>query len=84
MDVIEESRNDLIERFGSETAVNKKLQELMDGFEENLFPGLDKYQYCSVWTLHEDKGNIELNFLFAKEELRSRKGLTPYFHGTDL
>lgn len=80
----EESRKNLIERFGSEIAVNKKLQEIMDGFEETLFPGLDKDQYCGVWILHEDKGNIELNFLFAKEELRSGKGLTPYFHGADL
>lgn len=80
----EESRKDLVERFGSEIAVNKKLQEIMDGFEGTLFPGLDKDQYCGVWILHEDKGNIELNFLFAKEELRSGKGLTPYFHGADL
>lgn len=80
----EESRKDLVERFGSEIAVNKKLQEIMDGFEDTLFPGLDKDQYCGVWILHEDKGNIELNFLFAKEELRSGKGLTPYFHGADL
>lgn len=80
----EESRKDLIERLGSETEVNKKLQEVMDGFEETLFPGLDKDQYCGVWILHEDKENIELNFLFAKEELRSGKGLTPYFHGADL
>lgn len=80
----EESREDLKNQFGSERAVNEKLQEIMDGFEETLFPGLDKDQYCGVWILHEDKENIELNFLFAKEELRSGKGLTPYFHQADL
>jgi len=80
----EESREDLKKQFGSERAVNEKLQEIMDGFEETLFPGLDKDQYCGVWILHEDKENIELNFLFAKEELRSGKGLTPYFHSADL
>ncbi|MBB3330408.1 hypothetical protein BDK63_001274 [Halomonas campaniensis] len=79
----EETREDLIKKFGSEKAVNEKLQEIMDGFEETLFPGLDKDQYCGVWVLHEDKGNIELNFLFAKEELRSGKSLTPYFHKAD-
>lgn len=80
----EESREDLKKQFGSERAVNEKLQELMDGFEETLFPGLDKDQYCGVWILHEDKENIELNFLFAKEELRSGKGLTPYYHEADI
>ena len=79
----EETREDLIKKFGSEKAVNEKLQEIMDGFEETLFPGLDKDQYCGVWVLHEDKGKIELNFLFAKEELRSGKSLTPYFHKAD-
>lgn len=79
----EEKRSELISKFGSERAVNEKLQEIMDGFEETLFPGLDKDQYCGVWILHEDKENIELNFLFAKEELRSGKGLTPYFHKAD-
>ncbi|XUO84185.1 hypothetical protein RVM27_00335 [Halomonas sp. KM007] len=79
----EETRSELISKFGSERAVNEKLQEIMDGFEETLFPGLDKDQYCGVWILHEDKENIELNFLFAKEELRSGKGLTPYFHKAD-
>ncbi|MWJ29500.1 hypothetical protein GPM19_15065 [Halomonas sp. ZH2S] len=80
----EESREDLIKKFGSEKAVEEKLQEIMDGFEETLFPGLDKDQYCGVWILHEDKSNIELNFLFAKEEIRSGKSLTPYYHKADL
>lgn len=80
----EESREDLIKKFGSEKAVHTKLQEIMDAFESTLFFGLEKDQYCGVWVLHEDKGNIELNFLFAKEELRSGKGLTPYYHKNDL
>lgn len=79
----EETREDLIKKFGSEKAVNEKLQEIMDGFEETLFPGLDKDQYCGVWILHEDKENIELNFLFAKEELRTGKAITPYYHKAD-
>ena len=79
----EETREDLIKKFGSEKAVNEKLQEIIDGFEETLFPGLDKDQYCSVWILHEDKENIELNFLFAKEELRTGKAITPYYHKAD-
>lgn len=80
----EETREQLIEKHGSNQAVEKVLKDIMERFEETLFPGLDKDQFCGVWILHEDKGNIELNFLYAKEELRSGKGLTPYFHGADL
>lgn len=80
----EETRAELIEKHGSNQAVEKMLKDIMERFEETLFPGLDKDQYCGVWILHEDKSNIELNFIYAKEELRSGKGLTPYFHGADL
>lgn len=80
----EETREQLVEKHGSNQAVEKMLKDVMERFEETLFPGLDKDQYCGVWILHEDKSNIELNFIFAKEELRSGKRLNPYFHKDDL
>ncbi|WP_081135692.1 plasmid mobilization protein [Halomonas sp. BC2] len=80
----EETREQLVEKHGSNQAVDKIFKDIMERFEETLFPGLDKDQYCGVWILHEDKSNIELNFIFAKEELRSGKRLNPYFHKDDL
>lgn len=59
-------------------------REIMDSFEECLFPGLDKNQYNVLWVEHTDKGRLELNFVIPNVELTSGKRLQPYYHSADL
>ena len=58
-------------------------RQLMDSFEETLFPGMDKSQYSVLWVEHRDKGRLELNFVIPNVELTTGKRLQPYYHGAD-
>lgn len=57
--------------------------EIMDSFEQTLFPGLDKDQYDCLWVEHQDKGRLELNFVVPNIELLSGKRLQPWFERAD-
>lgn len=61
----------------------EKKRELMDSFEECLFPGMDKNQYNILWVEHRDKGRLELNFVIPNLELVSGQRLQPYFYRAD-
>lgn len=58
-------------------------RQLMDGFEETLFPGMDKNQYNILWVEHRDKGRLELNFVIPNLELTTGRRLQPYFYKAD-
>jgi len=58
-------------------------RQLMDEFEEMLFPGLDKNQYSVLWVEHRDKERLELNFVIPNVELNSGRRLQPYYVGAD-
>lgn len=58
-------------------------RQLMDAFEETLFPGMDKNQYNILWVEHRDKGRLELNFVIPNLELVSGQRLQPYFYKAD-
>ena len=58
-------------------------RQLMDEFEETLFPGLDKNQYSVLWVEHRDKERLELNFVIPNVELTSGNRLQPYYVGAD-
>lgn len=57
--------------------------EIMDSFEQALFPGLDPDQYGALWVEHRDKGRLELNLVVPCVELQSGKRLQPYFDRAD-
>lgn len=59
-------------------------EEIISDFEKTLLPGLEHDQYSSLWVKHQDKGRIELHFMFAGEELHSNKRLNAYYHRADL
>lgn len=58
-------------------------RQLMDTFEETLFPGMDKNQYNILWVEHRDKGRLELNFVIPNIELTTGRRLQPYFYKAD-
>lgn len=64
-------------------------QDIIDSFEQTLFPNLEPNQYTGYWVEHTDKVNekgesrLELNFVFASVELTSGKALPVYFHRND-
>ena len=68
-------------------------QDIIDSFEQTLFPNLEASQYSGYWVEHTDKvlldenGNqqkrLELNFVFASVELTSGKALPVYYHRND-
>lgn len=64
--------------------------KLMNEFEQCLFNGLDRNQYCGYWVEHGDKidpvtktPRLELNFVFANVELTSGKSLSVYYDKVD-
>ena len=66
-------------------------QQIMQNFEECLFPGLDKDQYQILWVQHQDKINqdtgetrLELNFVIPNVELSTGKRLQPFYAPADL
>lgn len=62
----------------------QQLNEIIDSFENTLFPNLDDDQYSSYWVMHQDKGRTELHFVFANIELTTQKSLPVYYHKKDL
>ena len=66
-------------------------QQIMQNFEECLFPGLDRDQYQILWVQHQDKMNqdtgqtrLELNFVVPNVELSTGKRLQPFYAPVDL
>lgn len=64
--------------------------ELMESFEQALFPSLDADQFSGYWVKHTDKidpetkkPRLELNFVYANTELISGNSLTVYFTSID-
>ena len=58
--------------------------EIMDLFEQSMFPNLEKGEYDIVWIEHLDKGRLELNFVIPKVHLPTGKQLNVYSHRADL
>ena len=66
-------------------------QQIMQNFEQCLFPGLDKSQYKILWVQHQDKLNsdtdqtrLELNFVIPNVELSTGKRLQPFYSPADM
>lgn len=66
-------------------------QQIMQDFEQCLFPGLDQDQYNILWIQHQDKINqdteqtrLELNFVIPNVELSTGKRLQPFYAPVDL
>jgi hypothetical protein len=66
-------------------------QQIMQNFEQCLFPGLDLDQYQILWVQHQDKVNqdtgqtrLELNFVIPNVELSTGKRLQPFYAPVDL
>ncbi|WP_415407280.1 relaxase/mobilization nuclease domain-containing protein [Sulfurovum sp. CS9] len=61
----------------------KHKEEIMDLFEETIFPGIAKENRNIVWIEHTDKNRLELNFVIPRVEISSYKAFNPYFHRVD-
>lgn len=66
-------------------------QQIMQNFEQCLFPGIDQDQYQILWVQHQDKVNqdtgqtrLELNFVIPNVELSTGKRLQPFYAPVDL
>ncbi len=63
----------------SEQPTPAQQKEIMRDFERTFLPGLQKgLHYAIAWVAHEDKGNLELNYLLATTELTTGKQLNPF------
>ena len=65
-------------------------QQIMQNFEQALFPGMDQSQYRVLWIEHQDKLNeetgerrLELNFLIPNVEILTGQRLQPYYDKAD-
>jgi hypothetical protein len=70
--------------FSESNITQKHKEEIMDLFEQTIFPGLPKMNTNICWIEHTDKGRLELNFVIPRVELLSGKAFNPYFHRVDL
>lgn len=69
--------------FEEKDIVAKDKEEIMNLFEETIFPGIAKENRNIVWIEHTDKGRLELNFVIPRVELSTFKAFNPYFHKAD-
>ena len=67
----------------SEKPTEKELDEIINSFENTMFPNMDKDQYSGYWVEHKDKNRTELHFVFANIELKTGKALPVYYHRND-
>ena len=58
--------------------------EIIESFEQNLFPGLMRGEYSGYWVEHQDKDRQELHFVFAEIHLPTGKALPVYYIGKDF
>lgn len=65
-------------RFNERDLDDEFLQKIITEHERMTFPGLEPHQYASLWYKHQDKDDIELHFIYSKEELTTSKKLEPY------
>jgi hypothetical protein len=49
--------------------------KIIQAFKETVCPGLDSRHYNSLFVLHQDKGNIEIHFLFPNLEMTTGRRL---------
>lgn len=70
--------------FEEANITDEQKRQLMNSFEECLFPSLEKNQYNVLWVEHTDKGRLELNFVIPNIELTTGKRLQPYYHAADF
>lgn len=57
----------------SEKPTKPQLYKIIDDFKKTFCPGLTGENYSSLFVLHQDKGNIEVHFVFANQELKSNR-----------
>ena len=69
--------------FEEENISAKQKNEIMDLFEETIFPGISKNNRNIVWIQHTDKNRLELNFVIPRVELTTFKAFNPYYHRVD-
>ena len=69
--------------FEEENISSSSKEEIMDLFEETIFPGIAKENRNIVWIEHTDKNRLELNFVIPRVELFTFKAFNPYFHRVD-
>jgi hypothetical protein len=65
-------------RFTERDLSKEFLYKMIKEHERMSLPGLEPHQYASLWYLHRDKDDIELHFIYSKEELTTGKKLAPY------
>lgn len=56
----------------SEKPTKAQLYEIIDDFKKTFCPGLTD-NISSLFVLHQDKGNTEVHFVFANQELKSNR-----------
>lgn len=57
----------------TEKPTKSQLYEIIDDFKKTFCPGLTGDNFNSLFVLHQDKGNIEVHFVFANQELKSNR-----------
>jgi hypothetical protein len=70
--------------FSEASIPDSTLQEIMDGFEEQVYAGLPDEQHLGCWVLHLDKGRVELHFILPNCVIGAdgqTRSFTPYVHG---
>ncbi|MCW8966045.1 MAG: relaxase/mobilization nuclease domain-containing protein [Candidatus Pacearchaeota archaeon] len=67
----------------AEQITPEQKEQIIDGFEDTLFPGMDKTRYSSLWVEHREHDRTELHFIIPRKDLWTEKGLQPYFAGAD-
>ncbi|WP_110390658.1 relaxase/mobilization nuclease domain-containing protein [Rivihabitans pingtungensis] len=62
-----------------EKPTDAQLQKIVDAFRKTFMAGLEPgVNYVDYWNIHEDKGNIELNYVIPLAELTTSRQMNPF------
>ncbi len=62
-----------------EKPTDAQLQKIVDAFRKTFMAGLEPgVNYVDYWNIHEDKGNIELNYVIPLVELTTSRQMNPF------
>lgn len=62
-----------------EKPTDAHLQKIVDAFRKTFMAGLEPgVNYVDYWNIHEDKGNIELNYVIPLVELTTSRQMNPF------
>lgn len=58
-----------------EKPTKNQMLDIVEDFRKSFLPGLEVDSFNDLWVIHNDKKNVEMHFIFLREEIKTGKSL---------